>query len=105
MQRVCINIQKRRVILNTQRIIKNFLILTIATFLLLFQVYSANARNIRAEQKYLSVPVRKGDTLWSLAKEYMPDTEVRKAVHMIRKANGLESAIIRRGDVILIPYE
>ncbi len=105
MYKVCINMQQKRVSLDIQRLFKNVFILIIATIALLFQVYVVNARNIPNEQKYFTVAVGENDTLWSLAKEHMPDVEIRKAVHMIRKANGLENAIIRRGDVILIPYE
>lgn len=103
MYKVCINMQKGRVILDIQRITKNFLILIIAIFLLLFQVYAVNARNIHTEQKYFTVAVGENDTLWSLAKEHMPDVEIRKAVRVIRKANSLKSATIRRGDELIIP--
>lgn len=47
--------------------------------------------------------VRPGDTLWSISRQYMPDTDPRLGVEWISRANGLEGAIIQPGDVLNVP--
>ena len=48
--------------------------------------------------------VIKGDTLWDIAKVYLPEKmDIRDFVHEIKAANNLESPFIMEGDVLHIP--
>lgn len=54
----------------------------------------------------VEVVVQPGDTLWSLARQYAPGMDPREAVYIIRTVNdGLDPALIRPGDVVLVPRE
>ena len=48
--------------------------------------------------------VQPGDTLWSLAEVYTPDTgDIRETVALIRAANGMSSGLLIAGDAIEVP--
>ena len=52
------------------------------------------------------VVVRPGDTLWGIAREYGPAREdVRGTVYRMKQANGLDTSVIRPGDVLLVPHD
>ncbi len=51
--------------------------------------------------KYINV--KEGDTLWSLASNYMKDTEIREAIYDISEINKIPNASIHPGDIIKIP--
>ncbi|MDD2217752.1 MAG: LysM peptidoglycan-binding domain-containing protein [Eubacteriales bacterium] len=53
--------------------------------------------------EYKTVSIENGDTLWEIASEYMPDTEIRRAVHKLCTINDLESAQIYPGQIIKVP--
>jgi hypothetical protein len=47
-----------------------------------------------------------GDTLWSIAaREYGGDTDLRRLVYEIRKANSLKTSAVRPGERLTLPYE
>lgn len=53
---------------------------------------------------YVKVVVYPGDTLWNIAiKHSSENTDVRKMVYYIRKANNLDTAIIQPGQELIIP--
>lgn len=48
--------------------------------------------------------VEPGDTLWAIAMEVSgPGDDLRRIVHDIRQANGLDSSTIYPGQVLLVP--
>jgi LysM repeat protein len=47
--------------------------------------------------------VQPGDTLWSIASQLDKHQDPRQAVYEIMRANGLNSAVIRPGQVLEIP--
>lgn len=54
--------------------------------------------------KYSKVVVCGGDTLWSIASEYInKNDDIRELVYNIKKTNNLTSAIIVPGQELLIP--
>ena len=56
------------------------------------------------EQTYLTVEVQYGDTLWNIARTYMPDHgDVRKAVHQLCLLNGITACGLQAGQTLLIP--
>lgn len=55
------------------------------------------------KQEYIEVSINSGDTLWTIAEQYMPsDMDIRKAVHIIKNVNEIDSQI-QPGQTILIP--
>lgn len=58
------------------------------------------------EKFYTSIVVKEGDTLWSLADEYMTrDYEDRDAfMDEVRQMNDLTGSVIHSGSTLLIPY-
>lgn len=48
--------------------------------------------------------IRAGESLWSVAMAYTPETgDVRHTIDLIRDANGMSSDIVRIGDAIEVP--
>ncbi|WP_142413965.1 LysM peptidoglycan-binding domain-containing protein [Hathewaya massiliensis] len=65
---------------------------------------TTNARGIEVyDDKYV---VKKGDTLFSIAKQYFDNDNLNKAVVLIKEINNMDNmAIIKDGDKLLIPTE
>ncbi|HEY8496768.1 MAG TPA: LysM peptidoglycan-binding domain-containing protein [Limnochordales bacterium] len=56
------------------------------------------------QQEYVDVVVRDGDTLWQIARRHAgPGADPRQMVERIRAANGLETAVVRPGQVLKVP--
>ena len=49
------------------------------------------------------VVVQPGDTLWSIAAEHYPSSDVRARVEAIERANGLHSPVIQIGETLKLP--
>lgn len=65
------------------------------------KVYSSTYKEL-----YKEVIVNKGDTLWNIALNNMPDGyDVRKMIYEIREFNSMNSADIYPGDKIKIPIK
>lgn len=58
-----------------------------------------------SKTEYKIVEISSGDTLWHIASEYMPETEIRQAVHKICLINDTSAAQIQPGQIIKIPVE
>lgn len=55
------------------------------------------------KQEYIEVNINSGDTLWTIAEQYMPsDMDIRQAVHIIKNVNEIDSQL-QPGQTILIP--
>ena len=55
------------------------------------------------KQEYIEVSINSGDTLWTIAEQYMPsDMDIRKAVHIIKNVNEIDNQL-QPGQTILIP--
>jgi LysM repeat protein len=50
-----------------------------------------------------TVVVQPGDTLWSIAAEHYPSSDVRARVGDIERANGLRSPVIQVGETLRLP--
>lgn len=56
-----------------------------------------------AEPSYETVVVRRGDTLWDIARRVNPGTDPRKTIYEIKKLNQLDSVNLQPGQILLIP--
>ena len=56
------------------------------------------------EQKYTTVAVCEGDTLWGIAREYgAPETDVRDTIDEICHINSITASSLKPGDILLVP--
>lgn len=77
--------------------------MAIATFLLiaLFNISIAKSNTLEAE--YIDYTITKGETLWSIAKEYTPDNkDIRKTIHEIKQINNMQDSNIYENQTIKI---
>ncbi len=52
---------------------------------------------------YIEIEVNKGDTLWSIAKEYGSEKQdIRKTIYYLKKENNLKSSYIYIGQILKI---
>jgi len=67
----------------------------------------AFAANVKGEDtltdKYISVVVKKGDTLWDIARKYNQSGDVRKYIRKVERINNLTDSLIYEGDVLKLP--
>jgi LysM repeat protein len=88
---------------NKKRVLKGIIILSMAFILFLQFTPTVKSQSI---VKYDKVTVCSGDTIWSIASEYIDESQdVRQLVYDIRELNNLTSAIIMPGQELLIPCE
>jgi LysM repeat protein len=50
-----------------------------------------------------SIVVQPGQTLWSIAKDVAPKRDIREVIYEIRRINGLDSAMVRSGQTLVLP--
>lgn len=87
---------------------KNKLVKMVLVFSLLGFMFITFAPRVQGSSKikYSKIVVSPGDTIWSIATDYIDsNTDVRKLVYEIRDINKLSSAIILPGQELLIPQE
>lgn len=84
----------------------SYTIILIAISVAVLFVVSASF-HIDKNEKYVTVTVEQGDTLWTLSKEY--DKEHRLSfehfIDWVEKENGIVNGEIYAGDLLLIPVE
>ena len=90
---------KNRVRFATFIVISLLMICTIANTALGF-----NDALALSEQQYIEIEVESGDTLWTIADEYMPDDmDIREAVYMICETNDVDAYTLYAGQTLNIP--
>lgn len=79
-----------------------FVIVLITTFVnFALGLSVANSATIT---EYAQVEISSGDTLWSIAEEYMPaNDDIRKSVHQLCKINDISAADLQTGMIIKVP--
>jgi len=85
-------------------------VIAIAVFVLiafvLVQGVKASTESNKRTKTFSSVEVKPGDTVWSIANEYMSDeyTDVNELVNEIEKTNHISANSITAGSYIIVPY-
>lgn len=106
-------IMNRRVITNSLVTKKIILILTIAiisVFTLLILILPkkiiVKADDSNRTKTVTSVLIKKGDSLWSIADQYMTEeySDLNEYIEEIKKCNGITSDIIHEDQYIIVPY-
>ena len=81
-----------------------FVAISIILFTMIFNfMFGLNTVQSETEQKYIQVGVFSGDTLWSIAEDYMPGMDTREAVYILTQINDLESPNLIPGQIIYVP--
>lgn len=79
------------------------------TFIVVFTASVMSFGDIKISRKsiyYLSVDIRKGDTLWNIAESYKAEeTSVIDYVSRIKEFNDMENDIIKIGQKLILPIE
>ncbi len=79
-------------------------IVALAVAGLLMRLTSGTATQQRPEPVgQRSIVVQPGQTLWSIAKDVAPDRDIREVIYEIRQINGLDSAMVRSGQTLVLP--
>lgn len=81
-----------------------FLLATACAAVLLLMSHVSSQNLLSEDQTYVDVVVLEGDTLWHIARRHtQPGRDPRPVVELIRQANGLETALVRPGQVLKVP--
>jgi LysM repeat protein len=63
-------------------------------------------KSIQRDKTVISVRIEKGDSLWSIASNYITDEyeNINDYITEIKKSNGLVTDTIHEGRYIIVPY-
>lgn len=101
--RVQIIIGKNKFNWSYKKFLVNLLVLGVIIGLSMFMM--ATSAKATQEIVYETVTVRNGDTLWSIAKKFVPDTDPRETVAKIKELNQLEQSKIHVGQIIKVQVQ
>jgi cell division protein YceG involved in septum cleavage len=81
------------------------LVILFTFFFLTNTVFASNSR-VDSVKLVTSITIEKGDTLWSIATEYVTEeySSINQYVEEIKSSNGLVSETIHAGEHLIIPY-
>jgi len=100
-RRVEVYMNKKYVLKDRKRFYMFIITVTVALSLIVFTA-AVNGADFE-EEKYETVIVQKGDTLWDLAEKYCRGTDIRQYIENIKSVNDLSGDTIYEGDVIMMP--
>ena len=63
-----------------------------------------DAKEVVMCKYYKSIEIDENDTLWSIAKEYAPDSDIENYIAEVEEMNGIDGNQIHTGDYIIVPY-
>jgi LysM repeat protein len=87
-------------ITNKKRFIRSLIVLI---FLVLSLVHTSTAKT---ESQVINYQIRKGQTLWSIAREYTPSNkDIRQTIYEIEQINDQDLSVIYPGQTIKIKVE
>lgn len=85
---------------------KKFIRSTTIAILLLIGLFNISIAKSNKEVETIKYTIARGQTLWSIAREYTPDNkDIRETIHEIRELNNLTDATIYEGQTIKIKIE
>lgn len=80
------------------------LIIAVLAIILVSIVSTTGAYSIESTQEIEHYWVKKGDTLWDIAKEFSPEGyDIRKMIYIIREQNNMNTGMVYEGVKIEIP--
>lgn len=82
-------------------LILSFILFTILTYT--FVAFRSGIAEGKQDKKTITIVVKTGDTLWSIASSLSPSQDPRKVIYDIMKLNGLSSDYISTGDRLILP--
>lgn len=77
-------------------------ILTVISLAIIFMISLLNISFGSSTDEYVSVYVCKGDTLWSIARDYYEENDIRERIAEIKSVNQLKTSTIREGQELLL---
>lgn len=87
-------------IVNHKKFIRSIAILV---FILIGLFNISIAKTDKAEAEIITYTITKNETLWSIAKQFTPDTkDIRQTIYEIEKLNNMKDATIYEGQTIQI---
>ena len=87
-------------ITNKKRFIRSLIVLI---FLVLSLLHTSTAKT---ESQVINYQIRKGQTLWSIAREYTPSNkDIRQTIYEIEQINDQDLSVIYPGQTIKIKVE
>ncbi|MBV1756598.1 MAG: LysM peptidoglycan-binding domain-containing protein [Dethiosulfatibacter sp.] len=72
-------------------------VLMISVFIYNITAFSVNSN------LFIEIPVRDGDTIWNIARQYGTSDSIRHDVYTIMELNNIEDGMIYPGQVIIVP--
>ena len=92
-------------IISRSRFTVFLIIIALSIFILGGILFSPNS-SATEPQKYITVEVKSGDTLWQIAGEHKnKGKDIRKLVYEINTINGLSNSSIHPGQLLKIPVD
>lgn len=96
------NKKKRIKLVNKRRFVTVIMTCLLVLFTSVSVIISASA--IDKPISYMNFVVHKGDTLWSIAKKYVPKSmDVREYIIEIEKVNPIDNSFLAEGQEIILP--
>lgn len=77
--------------------------MAIVIFLLVALFNISVAKSNTPEAEYIDYTITKGETLWSIAKEYTPDNkDIRQTIYEIKQINNMQTSNVYENQTIKI---
>lgn len=83
------------------------LLIFLLSGLFFIKVLAQNTSSVPVYKYYTSIPIEKGDTLWSIAEEYLPEgnnADIVRYIQEIKELNHLSDDKILEGNKLLVFY-
>lgn len=84
----------------------SYTIILVALSITILFVFSTSLK-IEKSERYVTVTVEQGDSLWTLSKQYNEEHRLsfEQFIDWVEKENGIVNGVIYAGDLLLIPVE
>ena len=99
--------KKKYKIVNRFKFMRFIIILvSLVLIIILFFQKRNKAYSSLYEEQYIEIEITKGDTIWDIAREFMPkEYDIRKMVFEIKEINNMDNAKIYPGDSVKVPIK